>query len=207
MPFNDALLLIRKEAVTLKWIQKKGFKSALNQAPSTSTIARGDSFHCSPLRGIDLVVARLSLVVSKDEATRLMTLAKWNPVSASTASAASATRIRVRRAAGPRRRSSAADAAPSATATASARNSTGATTRDTATSPPTSLESESSLASRLSIVFFVCFSFIRPFFHRQGKCVRLLRQQTYPTYQNSEITDRVVARTHLGWVTARTEKP
>ena len=161
MPFNGALLLIRKEAVTLKWIQKKGFKSALNQAPSTSTIARGDSFHCSPLRGIDLVVARLSLVVSKDEATRLMTLAKWNPVSASTASAASATRIRVRRAAGPRRRSSAADAAPSATATASARNSTGATTRDTATSPPTSLESESSLASRLSIVFF-CLFFIHP---------------------------------------------
>ena len=29
---------------------------------------------------------------------------------------------------------------------------------------------------------------------------------TLPTEQNSEITDRVVARTHLVWVTARTEK-
>ena len=34
----------------------------------------------------------------------------------------------------------------------------------------------------------------------------LLRQQTNPTYQNSEIADRVVARTRLVCATARTEK-
>ena len=35
--------------------------------------------------------------------------------------------------------------------------------------------------------------------------VRVLRRQTNQTYQNSEITDRVIARTYLMWVTARTE--
>ena len=33
----------------------------------------------------------------------------------------------------------------------------------------------------------------------------VLRRQTNPTDQNSEIIDRVIARTHLVWVTARRE--
>ena len=43
----------------------------------------------------------------------------------------------------------------------------------------------------------------RPSFSFQR--LSLLRQQTNPTDQNSETTDRAVARTYLVWVTARAE--
>ena len=55
-------------------------------------------------------------------------------------------------------------------------------------------------------VFFCCVLFYRCSAESLIDNAGLLRQQTNPTYQNSEISDRVVVRRPLVWVTARTEQ-